>query len=106
MEKKEYIKIIEEYINYFSGNIPIEEYKNIGDKEKKNEEIDMEIYKELQDKCKKSIKGNIDPKEINEYASMLLYSKYNPDILRNALSDRVFDFLTLLDEFLFFKDEK
>ena len=47
MEKKEYIKIIEEYINYFSGNIPIEEYKNIGNKEEKNEGIVNEIFKEL-----------------------------------------------------------
>ena len=106
MEKKEYIKIIEEYINYFSGNIPIEEYKNIGNKEEKNEEIVNEIFKELPIKCKEYIKGDIDVKEINEYASILLYSKYNPDILRNALSDRVFDFLMLLDEFLFFKGEK
>jgi len=106
MEKREYIKIIEEYINYFSGDIPIEEYKNIGEKEDRNEEIVKEIYKELPQKCKKYIEGEIDVKEINEYASILLYSKYNPDILRNALSDRVFDFLMLLDEFLFFKGEK
>lgn len=106
MEKKEYIKIIEEYINYFSGNIPIEEYKNVGDKENSNGEIVKEIYKELPDKCNKYINGDINAKEIKEYASILLYSKYNPDILRNALSDRVFDFLMLLDEFLFFKGEK
>lgn len=106
MEKKEYIKIIEEYINYFSGNIPIEEYRNVGNKENKNEEIVNEIFKELPLKCKEYIKGDIDAKEIKEFASMLLYNKYNPDILKDTLSDRVFDFLMLLDEFLFFKERK
>jgi len=105
MEKKEYIKIIEEYINYFSGNIPIEEYRNVSDKENSHKEIVNEIYNELSDKCKKYIQGDITDKDISKYASMILYSKYNPGIIRDALSDRVFDFLMLLDEFLFFKNE-
>lgn len=106
MEKEEYIKIINEYIKYFSGNVPIDKYKRKQLKEKNNEDIIKEIYKELPKKCRDYIQGNINASMIKEYASNLLYKKYNPNILRDILSDEVYDFLMLLDEFLFFRGEE
>lgn len=106
MKKEEYIKIINEYIKYFSGNVPIDKYRRKQLEKNDNEEIIKEIYKELPKKCKEYINGDINASMIKEYASNLLYKKYNPNILRDTLSDEVYDFLMLLDEFLFFREEE
>lgn len=103
MKKKEYLKIIEDYINYFAEDVPIEEFRRIPSDTNNNEDIVLEIHKGLIDKCKKYLKKEINAKELKEFAANLLFKKYNPNILRETLSDRVYDFLMLLDEFLFFQ---
>lgn len=106
MEKKQYIKIIEDYINYFAQDIPIEEFRRMASEKNNNENIVIEIHKDLVNKCKKYLKKEIGPKELKDYAANMLFKKYNPNILRDTLSDRVYDFLLLLDEFLFFREEE
>jgi hypothetical protein len=43
MKKEEYIKIINEYIKYFSGNVPIDKYRRKQLERNDNEEIIKEI---------------------------------------------------------------
>ena len=102
---KKNLETINDYIDYYQQDLPEDEYsREIPDKELSSEQLDIvnEIYSELPNKCREFKRGDIGAEQLQEYASNLLYAKYNPDILYEVLSREVYDFLMLLDEFTFF----
>ncbi|MHC1716736.1 MAG: hypothetical protein AB9915_02545 [Candidatus Dojkabacteria bacterium] len=109
MEKKQYLKTIEEYIDYYSKDVSFNEYSRvIPEREMSEKEISIvkEIHEKLPILCKEYLNNNNnDSQQLVEYARELLFKKYNPNILGEILSNGVYDFLMLLDEFPFFKGE-
>jgi hypothetical protein len=102
MNKKKYLKTIQEYIEYFAQDRAIEEYfrKIPEDKLTSNEkQIIQSIYSKLPLLCRRYKNQKIKAEKLQDYASTLLYKKYNPNVLYRILDRNLYDFLMLLDEY-------
>lgn len=108
LNKEKYLEKINKYIRYYCQDLSFDEFKReVPGRDLSEREINIVrgIYEDLSKLCKKYVDKKITPKELESYASNMLYKEYNPNLLYLILSRDVYDFLIMLDEFTFYSEE-
>lgn len=109
LSKEKYLEKINKCIRYYCQDLSFDEFKSeVPGRDLSEKEINIVrgIYQDLSKLCKEYVDKKITPKELENYASNVLYKEYNPNLLYLILSRDVYDFLIMLDEFTFFLEKE
>lgn len=106
--KKDYLKITEEYIDYIlSSNLSSEEiikkeYPGIITHDREDTEIAKEVYTNLKEMCSKYQDGEINANTLSDFCANIMYSKYAPRVIQKIVSDEIYNALDYISELDFY----
>jgi hypothetical protein len=106
--KNDYLKQINSYIDFIvSSNFKEKEmlrkeYPGVIEHDDANRMLAKEIYEDLKRMCNQYKNGLINSKELSNFCSKVMYSKYAPKVVRKVVSNEIYDALDYISELDFY----